>query len=314
MKSASKTRRTRPIRTSHLSILAAASALLAATLVSLALPSAARADYINTFEGSEYITGHTLDNVTDSQTGNKWSVFTTNGTIGTGLDVITSDAHPAPAPGTRHLRLNDTQNNANLGAILNLAPAMPAADTFTLSFKVSFDIKGTSGTGCILFGDQSTFADSTKKYWLRIDINGSEITSGTKNALVFYYKTALANPGLASFALKNADGTNFLYTANDYIDLSITIDKTTRQYSSIQLNGIEQLNLGTNPGIVYSAADTSTTIPGSYFQTYTGTNATGIIDIDNIALATPSGIPEPSTWVMLFGLIALALAALRRVR
>lgn len=255
--------------------------LLCAGLISV------QAQISTSFEGAEYISGSRLSTITDSQIGTVWTVYSSNGTVGTTGDAVVTTAHPAD--GLKNLRLTDTDATKNMSARISLASTMPSANLMTISFKLSLSsITGTNGVVNILLGDGPALSTATNN-WLYLGVNGAN-DSTAPNTLSLNYRTT-AGGATSSFYLKNANATVYNFVDSQYLDLSFAIDKTTNQYTSIKLNGVEQLGLGANPATPYIYA---TTTPGSVFQFYTTSGATGTVDIDSLSV-----VPEPSTFALL---------------
>ncbi|AHF94492.1 hypothetical protein OPIT5_17585 [Opitutaceae bacterium TAV5] len=277
----------------HVSSLLSRRISIAAAVSALAFLPLARADYYSGFETGEYVLNQTIHGKIDSITNTAWTVQPLNGaTRGTNVDVVT--ANLSPAAGSQHLRLWDNTSSGKVTAYLNMASAMPADDTFTLSFKASFNLAG--GNAGILFGDQSATYDSSKNYW-------AWIAADQNGALTLRYKTSLETTTISTLSFKNGDGSAFVYTAGSWLSFSISIDKSTKQYTSVSVNGIEQLGLGGNASSAWSISTTSG-VAGSTFQFFSNDATTGYVYLDELRIST-GNIPEPRTWALLSGLTIL---------
>lgn len=286
-----------------------------AAFLALATASAASANYSSGFEGVEYVLNNSISGTTDNTVGSAWVVQTSGSDAirDANLDVTTSGTNPAS--GAKHLLLVDTKSQGAITARLNMSSVMPKDDIFTLSFKIAPTLTGSGGiAGSLLFGDSGGFYDGGKNYWTRIGISGAD-AGASANTLTLYYKASLAS-ATTTFTLKNANGTNFSYTAGAYLDFSLTFDATGKKYSSIKLNGIEQLGLSGNPSIAY-VLTTAAATPGSEFQFFTTTNytSTGTIALDTLSLSGGAQIPESACVALITGVGILLLAvAAKRIR
>lgn len=270
---------------------------LAATLLTSATASAA---YINGFEGAEYVAGTSLSSITDSLSGNTWSVYSTNG--GTSVSsAIASSAHPAS--GSSHIRLSDTASS-NIGTMLNLGSGATAMLTqpVVISFKAASLTTPTNSVNSLSIGDNNSFGST--KSWAAVSF------STTNTVVISAYKWGESYTG---FSARNANGTYMTITPGTYISFEFTLDPTTYAYSSIKVNGVEQMGIAFTDPVVGSiptslkATPTSSAVLSAttdrYLKLWSGSGNVATFDVDDLSI---TAVPEPAS-AALMGLGSLLL-------
>lgn len=252
-----------------------------------ALASTAQAAYINGFESAEYVDGVRLSSITDTTSGNPWILYSSNGTFGSGIDATASTARPAS--GSAHIRLADGLSSANVSARIDLGASATAMLTqpVVISYKVTASAKPTEGTASVSIGDSAAF--NTNKVWASIN------WSSSNTIIVQGYQWGVT--GYNGFTARNADGSYLIVTPGTYANIRFMLDPTTYTYSSIQINGIEQLGItwsgGSIPAALKATSSSGVVLnPNTdrYLKAWSGSTNVATYDVDDVRL---EAVPEP---------------------
>ncbi|HEV7300137.1 MAG TPA: hypothetical protein VGN72_12280 [Tepidisphaeraceae bacterium] len=249
-----------------------------------------------TFEGAEYVNNKNVNEITDSTTNTTWTLGSTNGVIGSSLRTFASTAHPAS--GDTHVRFADANTSHNMYA--SLALPSPGSAPFNINFDLATSgFVGGGDAGKVIFGTSSTTAVVNSWFAFSPDT----YAAGPTFAFLYKSTSASSNPN-STFKPRNANGTSMILTAGEYVNLNFQIDPANFQYTSLTVNGVEQIG-----NAVTTAYAPTTATPGSVFRLVGGSSTQLTYDLDNISVAA---VPEPSALVI--GLLAATGLTLRRRR
>ena len=191
-----------------------------------------------------------------------------------------------------------------LGSTYTLAST---GDYISLSFKFVVDVS-VSNTGFLRYAllddpnDDIASLDSADGYFGQISTSATDRGRIAQTQDLYYVGT-----GGVDYAVKNLDGAGWQISADTAYNATLTITKTAS---------------GADATITFSASGTSLTateseLLGSAFTSFDtvafGINASGATLLyDDISVDT--NVPEPSTYAIFAGLLALGLVMMRRRR
>ena len=271
------------------------------------------AQYVSSFEGSEYVAGQTLTTGLreDSVAGKFWRIVIG----GTGSTATATVGTSNPATGTKHLRIVDpsTVANFNISANLDLTTAVSSVVTkpFTVSFRGSTTGITTNFSGVnysfgpdVSQGGFSSYNPATplavQAQWLNVNVDNTTFTptggTTTNRGLLITILTSRAGTTSISFRPRQADGrTLSTWADGGYFTVSATIDPYTFAYTSIVVNGVEQIGIARDslngnliPATSFYIPANAT--PNSTFRFYSNSGNSGTADLDDLSV-TPSLLP-----------------------
>lgn len=269
--------------------------------------------YVSSFEESEYIAGQPLTTGLreDAIAGKFWRVAVG----GTNSTATANVATVNPATGSKHLRIIDpsTAANYNISANLDLTTAVSSVVTkpFTVTFRGSTTGITTNLSGVnysfgpdVSSGGFSSYSaaspQASQSQWLNINADATTLTptggTTTNRGLLITILTARAGATSITFRPRQADGKTLATWADGgYFTVSVTIDPNTFAYTSIVVNGVEQIGLAKDSlnGNVIPASSfyiPANATPKNTFRFYSNSANSGTADLDDLSV-TPSNLP-----------------------
>ena len=266
------------------------------------------------------VAGDTATNTIQSSTGGSTGVTTTNGTLTSTNGVTVNGTSNVIASGVSVVAgsagINVSASSAlavNSGATIDNLNVKTASSSATLN--------GTS-TGNIVVGSGSS------------GTNGSLTGTGTANQLTLQ-SGGLITPGNGTVGSKLA-ASNISGTGTGELAFTLSASGGVTQETSLLLSGAFGSNSSNSFGIYLSGNVTGLTTPGTYNFELVGFNSTPFTNLSTISLVnaptldgqesgiltllsnqldyTVTVIPEPGTWAMLLGGVALLVIYQRRRR
>jgi hypothetical protein len=266
------------------------------------------------------VAGDTVANTIQSSTAGATGVTTTNGTLTSTNGVTVNGTSNVIASGVSVVAgsagINVSASSAlavNSGATIDNLNVKTASSSATLN--------GTS-TGNIVVGSGSS------------GTNGSLTGTGTANQLTLQ-SGGLITPGNGTVGSKLA-ASNISGTGTGELAFTLSASGGVTQETSLLLSGAFGSNSSNSFGIYLSGNVTGLTTPGTYNFELVGFNSTPFTNLSTISLVnaptldgqesgiltllsnqldyTVTVIPEPGTWAMLLGGVALLVIYQRRRR
>lgn len=289
--------------------------------VAATTPRATAAEYVGSFEGSEYVPGQTLTTGIreDSVAGKFWNIPIG----GTGSTATASVSSANPGTGAKHIRIVDpsTAANFNVSANLDLSTAVGSVITkpFTITFRGSTTGVTTNYSGInFSFGPEASlggFASfnpaaplASQSQWLSVNTDTTTFTptggTTTNRGVLIPILTSRAGATSVNFRPRQADGKTLATWADGgYFTVSATIDPHTLSYTSIKVNGVEQIGIAKNSlnGTVIPSDQfflPASAIPKSTFRIYSSSSNSGTADLDDLSVIPsnqPGAAPTGST-------------------
>lgn len=280
------------------------------------MSSLVRAQFVTSFEPGKdgsYVAGSSISGKYDSNnsTDNTWTLFS-------GFNNAGSISTTKAATGSSSYLLADNNAKGAYGAYLNLTPSVGSFISSTpWTFSISFNLRELFATdssdnaaGDQTFGiglGQSSISGSGK-YWFRfVYLNG--------DLQLMVRSTSNGSTGVSQTAVSLGSYTDYADVGAGFITLSLSIDPTTKTYTSVSLSGAKLSKDHTAAvqaaGATIPWGNTTTGDPLANLVINSGTASALYVHFDDISLTS---IPEPATNTILAGLsvFALALAYFRR--